>query len=72
MQALGYRQVAESLLSGLRPEETMPVIKRKTWQFAKRQITWFRYQLDVEWIGVGPADKAEDIANGLEMRYLQK
>lgn len=72
MQALGYRQVAESLLGGLPPEDTVPVIKRKTWQFAKRQITWFRYQLDVEWIPVRPFDRAEDISNNLATRYLQE
>ncbi len=72
MQALGYRQVAESLLGGSRPEDTIPVIKVKTWQFAKRQVTWFRHQMQVEWIRVAADEPHESVANRLIQRYLQE
>ena len=50
MQAIGYRQVVEHL-RGVRPlTETVELVKIKTRQFAKRQMTWFRRQLAVEWI----------------------
>ena len=50
MQAIGYRQVVEHL-RGERPlDETIELVKIKTRQFAKRQMTWFRRQLDVEWM----------------------
>ena len=46
MQAIGYRQVVEHL-RGERPlAETIELIKSRTRQFAKRQLTWFRRQLD--------------------------
>jgi tRNA dimethylallyltransferase len=62
MQAIGYRQVAEHL-RGERPlPETIELVKTKTRQFAKRQMTWFRRQLDVEWIEIGPEDKPEAVA----------
>jgi tRNA dimethylallyltransferase len=62
MQAIGYRQVAEHL-RGERPlPETIELVKIKTRQFAKRQMTWFRRQLDVEWIEVAPGDKPEAVA----------
>jgi tRNA dimethylallyltransferase len=52
LQAIGYRQVVEHL-RGERPlAETIELVKSKTRQFAKRQITWFRRQLSVEWISV--------------------
>jgi len=52
MQAIGYRQVVEHL-RGERPlSETIELVKIKTRQFAKRQMTWFRRQLDAEWINV--------------------
>lgn len=50
MQAIGYRQVVEHLRGERSLEETLELVKIKTRQFAKRQMTWFRRQLNVEWI----------------------
>jgi tRNA dimethylallyltransferase len=63
MQAIGYRQVVDYLrgeprkLSGL--PETIELVKIRTRQFAKRQLTWFRRQLDPEWIELKPDDPPE-------------
>lgn len=43
-QAIGYRQIMDHLDDKLSLEETLFLIKVKTWQFAKRQRTWFRHQ----------------------------
>jgi tRNA dimethylallyltransferase len=52
MQALGYRQVVEHL-QGLRPlPETVELVKSRTRQFAKRQMTWFRRQLSLTWVTI--------------------
>jgi tRNA dimethylallyltransferase len=60
MQALGYRQVVEHL-RGERPlAETIELVKLRTRQFAKRQMTWFRHQL--EWIDVAPGQLASAVA----------
>lgn len=50
MQAIGYRQVVAHLESGLSLAETIELVKRRTRQFARRQMTWFRRQLPLEWI----------------------
>jgi len=63
MQAIGYRQVAEHLrgeprkLSGL--AETIELVKTKTRQFAKRQLTWFHRQLDPKWMELQPDEPLE-------------
>jgi tRNA dimethylallyltransferase len=60
MQAIGYRQVVEHL-RGERPlAETVELVKSRTRQFAKRQLTWFRRQLDAEWIGLKPDEPLEN------------
>jgi len=52
MQAIGYRQVMEHL-HGLRSlAETVELVRQRTRQFAKRQMTWFRRQFDLQWIDV--------------------
>ncbi len=47
MQALGYRQVVEHLHGARTLEETVTLVKIRTWQFARRQATWFRKQPNV-------------------------
>jgi tRNA dimethylallyltransferase len=62
MQALGYRQVVEHL-RGERPlDQTIELVKIKTRQFAKRQMTWFRRQFHVTWIPVARDDSPTAIA----------
>ena len=51
-QALGYRQVLGHLVGELGLADTVALVKARTRQFAKRQRTWFRNQLNcqpVEW-----------------------
>jgi tRNA dimethylallyltransferase len=50
LQALGYRQVAEHLQGRRSLHETIDLVKIRTRQFAKRQMTWFRRQLPLTWI----------------------
>lgn len=59
LQALGYRQVVEHL-RGERPlAETIDLVKIRTRQYAKRQLTWFRRQMKLDWITLeGPPSAA--------------
>jgi tRNA dimethylallyltransferase len=50
MQALGYRQAAEYLAGKRSLEETVELVKIRTRQLAKRQMTWFRRQMRLRWI----------------------
>jgi len=60
MQAIGYRQVVEHL-NGERPlPETVELIKARTRQFARRQMTWFRNQTAPTWLDVSPDDPVEE------------
>ena len=65
MQAIGYRQVVEHLHGELGLNETIQLIKTKTWQFARRQKTWFRNQLPVEWVDVSADATASGLADNL-------
>jgi tRNA dimethylallyltransferase len=71
LQAIGYRQVVEHL-RGQRPlAATIELVKSKTRQFARRQMTWFRRQLQLDWIEWKPGDTASGIA-GLVMTRIMK
>lgn len=58
MQAIGYRQIAEHLRGEHSIGETVELIKIKTRQFAKRQMTWFRRQMNLRWIS-GQSNQTE-------------
>jgi len=55
-QALGYRQVIEHVRGERSLAETVASVKRKTRQFARRQMTWFRHQARATWIDVLPTE----------------
>ncbi len=62
MQAIGYRQVIEHLRGERGLAETVALVKTRTWQFARRQQTWFRHQLAVRWLDVPSGEPAEATA----------
>jgi tRNA dimethylallyltransferase len=50
MQAIGYRQVVEHLRGERGLAETIELVKIRTRQFAKRQLTWFRRHAHPQWL----------------------
>ena len=69
MQALGYRQVAEHLRGVRSLPETIELVKIRTRQFAKRQMTWFRRQVPLTWIHLLSTDRPEDTAEIIARRF---
>ena len=61
MQAIGYRQVVEHLRGERSLKKTIELVKTRTRQFAKRQLTWFRAQKNLEWIELKPDEPMGEI-----------
>lgn len=60
--ALGYRQVLEHLDGVKSLAETIALVKARTRQYAKRQMTWFRGQHPFTWITIQPEELAGQVA----------
>ncbi len=58
LQAIGYRQVVEHLRGERDLAATVELVKVRTRQFAKRQMTWFRKYARMTWIDCAPDDSA--------------
>jgi len=70
MQAIGYRQVVEYLDGQRSLAETVRRIKTRTWQYARRQLTWFRRQAPAaRWRRVEPGESAGAVAADLARDY---
>jgi tRNA dimethylallyltransferase len=70
MQAIGYRQVVEHLRGERSLGETIELVKLRTRQFAKRQMTWFRRQARVNWLTLLPETNDESVADQLTQMYF--
>ena len=65
MQAIGYRQVVEHLRGERSLAETIELVKIRTRQFARRQMTWFRRQAHVQWLAVSSSESVEETTGRL-------
>lgn len=68
MKGLGYRQIAGHLAGEYDFEEAVRRLKRDTRHFAKRQLTWFRKEPEIEWLAVGESEPPDATA----VRIVQK
>ncbi|MBI3851954.1 MAG: tRNA (adenosine(37)-N6)-dimethylallyltransferase MiaA [Verrucomicrobia bacterium] len=68
MQSLGYRQAVEHLRGVRSLAATVELVKVRTRQFAKRQMTWFRRQLNLEWIELEADDSPARVAGLVKVR----
>ncbi|HEX9998130.1 MAG TPA: tRNA (adenosine(37)-N6)-dimethylallyltransferase MiaA [Abditibacterium sp.] len=60
---VGYKQMLPVLDGKIAREEGIETWKRETRRYAKRQMTWFRHQLDVRWLdGAQPKNWVSEIA----------
>jgi tRNA dimethylallyltransferase len=71
MQAIGYRQVVEHLRGERGFRETVEQVKIRTRQYAKRQMTWFDGQLDLDWIEVA-CDEPPAVSAAKVLERLRK
>jgi tRNA dimethylallyltransferase len=60
LQALGYKDLGKYLQGDIGLEEAVRLIKKHTKMYAKRQMTWFKKEPDINWIdvtGIRDSDK---------------
>ena len=50
MNGIGYREIKLYLKGKLKKKEEIELIKQNTRKYAKRQITWFKKENDINWI----------------------
>ena len=61
MQAIGYRQVVEHLRGEHTIAQTVELVKIRTRQFAKRQLTWFRRHGNCQWVELKPEETVVEV-----------
>ena len=73
MQGIGYKEFVPYFNGECTLEEAVTQLKTNTRRFAKRQLTWFRRQIDGLWVDLGNAtgEKAmEDVLSYLKQQNI--
>jgi tRNA dimethylallyltransferase len=65
LKALGYREVMGHLRGEADLDQTIQAVKRNTWRFSRRQMTWFRREEGVRWFPVDP-DRPQAVCREVE------
>ena len=50
LQTVGYREIIQYIDGSISLDEAVEKIKTNTWQYARRQMTWFRKDPSIHWI----------------------
>jgi tRNA dimethylallyltransferase len=76
MQAAGYRELVAHLRGELTLADAVALIKTRTRQLARRQLTWFRREPDLHWIEVrgdeAPAETARRVWESLTGEHAKR
>ena len=49
VQAIGYKEIYQFIEGRLSLEEAVSDLKQNSRRYAKRQLTWFRHQMEMDW-----------------------
>ncbi|PKN17078.1 MAG: tRNA (adenosine(37)-N6)-dimethylallyltransferase MiaA [Deltaproteobacteria bacterium HGW-Deltaproteobacteria-6] len=63
LQSLGYKQTVEFIRGRSAWDRTLDLINRDTWQYSKRQMTWFSADKAINWFA---PDQVDDIRKTIE------
>lgn len=59
IQAIGYKEIYEYLNDRVTLPEAIEKLKQNSRRYAKRQLTWFRNKMGVEWFDIGDGQQFE-------------
>jgi len=72
LQGIGYRQFVEVALGRLETGRALEMMQRETVRYAKRQMTWFAREPDLEWLDVAAAGGPEGVAAEIEAKICME
>ena len=71
MQAIGYKEFLGVLDGTLTEQEALELVKLRSRQYAKRQLTWFKRDARIHWIFVDQEEGFDGILQN-SLAYLKK
>lgn len=75
IQAIGYKELYEYLDGRVSIEEAVEQLKQNSRRYAKRQLTWFRNKMNIQWFGMDQGTyekKVDEISAFIEGKLALK
>ena len=69
LNTVGYKEIISYLNNEISIERAIDLIKRNTRRYAKRQMTWFRKDVRIEWFDLEEQSELENIAKEIADRF---
>lgn len=66
LQAIGYKEIYKYYDGLLSLEDSIEELKQNSRRYAKRQLTWFRNKMNVQWFDMTESVKTHDITKNLQ------
>lgn len=71
LQTVGYKEVFQYLYGEMTYDQMDEWTKRNSRRYAKRQLTWFRPDKRIQWIGMDETTDAEKVAEKIVGKFLE-
>lgn len=71
MQGIGYKEIISYLNNENSYEETIETIKRDSRRYAKRQLTWFKRIINIQWFNIDNFGNNKDVVEAV-VSYINK
>jgi tRNA dimethylallyltransferase len=72
LQAAGYRELVAHIRGELPLDKAVALIKTRTRQLAKRQLTWFRREPGLKWVEIGHDEQPSETATHVRDIFHQQ
>jgi tRNA dimethylallyltransferase len=72
LQAAGYRELVAHIHGEISLDNAVALIKTRTRQLAKRQLTWFRREPDLQWTEIGRTEQPSETATRVRGIFHQQ
>ncbi len=72
MQAAGYRELVAHVHGEIPLDNAVALVKTRTRQLAKRQLTWFRREPQLQWMEIGRAEQPSETATRVRDVFHQQ
>jgi tRNA dimethylallyltransferase len=72
MQAAGYRELTAHIRGETSLDKAVELIKTRTRQLAKRQLTWFRREPQLQWVDIGREEQPSETAARVQAIFHQQ
>lgn len=71
MQAIGYKEVVDYIRGNVSYMEMIKILKQNSRRYAKRQVTWFKRDNDINWINLDRIEGKEEVTSEC-LKIIQK